>query len=202
MGFFDPFMVGIEQQGEEVAVFVSIARTTKPKRKLAKPQLVYLTKEASISLMKLGVLSKYKGDLYLKGLSIIELERVLVLLNELDITIPLEVRTFLSDLTFLMRKVEILNQKGLSLFKRKEIVKEIKSLSFKYNVEKRFVKFDVEQLNFAKKSSSTLQLDTLKLALFLRSKIYARIPNIYVLKLKERMKILELLDLVDKLDEE
>ena len=125
MSFFDPFMVGVEQINEEL--FKIIVEIEIPVPIVGKPKITYVNQTYVFVLSGLGLLKAYKSEKPIKKLSVVSLNRIFYLLNDLKIC-----------------KFEEINLTVDSLQTVKYVVKDVNINSLQ------FVKYKIESINLHK----------------------------------------------------
>lgn len=129
------------------------------------------------------------------------------------IKIPQEHFLSLLDLGIIGKYEKEIELHSLSLEKVKEISLLLSELNIKLPVglevllnelkiaaKKPYEEISIKDLNIIREKTSVHQVNALAIAKEIRQEIEVQIPDIYKLKIKELMKLYELLDLLEKLD--
>jgi len=182
-----------------IAIVVLVEETGIIKKKIIKPRLIYVKREFAITLQRLGIITQYDKELFLKGLSIIKFKQVTKKLKNLNIVLPQELELPLSELIILVERHEELTLVGLSITRKEEIIKEINNLS---TLKPFYRQINLDQLNLIKMGETSIQLNVLNLIKEIKVSINVTIPNIYLLKQKQLAEYLKLIDLLDQIIEE
>lgn len=115
MSFFDPFMVGVEQINEEL--FKIIVEIEIPVPIVGKGKITYVDKTYVFVLNGLGLLKAYKSEKEIKKLSVVSLNRMIYLLNNLEICTFKEIPLTVNSLQALKYEVKNIDVNSLQFVK-------------------------------------------------------------------------------------
>jgi len=165
-----------------------------------KPHIVHIPAKFALPLEKLGLIERYDKQIHLSSLSLKKLKRVNILLSELSVSLPTEMQMLLDDLALMSNLIQ--NQlplKDLKMVKPKLLRLPLKDLTLSQREWKETL---IEDLKLLEREKQVYFLHTLNLSSKIKLFLKAKIPNIYLLKMKSLMKYLELMDLLDSLGED
>ena len=144
-----------------------------------KPHILYVPQSFKFLLDELDITVPYSETYQLGQLSISKLERILVIMDRLEISIPVEERIFLTELIFAVQNVFKLGK--LDIIQYSSVIEKLSGLKI------------------IQKKSGVYALDTLKIAKKFHTWILTK--DVSKLKRKELIEYLEMLELLESLDE-